>query len=282
MIEFPEISRNCSMTRQKGSANKMIHFKTRNSLDIQKICDTDSMLNGTHPPLYWLLRLIEISGNLPYIICTKNLGITAKQFIITEYITPEIELKAEASKDLIFEKPGPRNNDCLKYDIEIFIQNAFNYYLKFWNEENPHDYIRIRKEVSDLRVMAKRGLKKCLEGHYQKLFLIDDGKSGNFQPIQSDISFHSTADLKTVDDWHLSWMEFWEMMTIAIDRLAEQFTEPKFYYKGKKGDKIQKFNKWLLEGLDEFLEPTNPNMTNDDTKIKYLKYLILSKSDMKL
>jgi hypothetical protein len=269
------------MTRNKGSVNKMIHSKTRNYLDIQKICDTDSMLNGTHPPRHWLLRLIEISGNLPYIISTKDLGVTAKQFILSDYITPELELKADAPRNLIFQKPGPRNNHDIFQDIDEFVQNIFNYYLNRWNEEDQYDYIKIRNEVSNLRMITQRGLNNCRKFQYHRLFLLNDGKSDNFQPIQPDISFNSTADVDIMHQWQLSWLDFWLHMSKSINELVHQFSEPKFYYKLKNGKKKSDFNGWLEHGLMNFLEPTNRKVAGEDMNINHLKYLILSKSDVK-
>ena len=66
--------------------------------------------------------------------------------------------------------------------------------------------------------------------------------------------------------------------------MIEQLNESKFYFKLKTGEKKmehkREFERWLEKGLDEFLEPTNRKMKNDETKINYLKYLILSKSDV--
>ena len=281
LLQFPEIFGNCRMTRKKGSANKMIHFKTRNSLDIQKICDASQLLDGTNPPEHWLLRLIDISENPPYIIDIKNTGITASQFVLSDYITPDLKLKAGAPMNLIFEKPSQRNNDNLFFDIDCFVQNVFNYYLNRWNDEDSHDYIKIRGEVLNLKNIARRGLNNTHEKQYHRLFLLNDGKSNNFKPIQCDHSLNGYADLNIFDHWHLSWSVFWRAMSQSIDKLSEQFVEPKFYFKLKNRKHVSNFNQWLQEGLSNYLEPTNPKIESDNLHVSHLKFLILSKADRK-
>lgn len=281
LLQFPEIYGNCSMTRKKGSTNKLVHIKTRNSLDIQKICNEGRMMDGTRPPEFWILRLIEISGNPPYIIDTGGLGITAKQFILSDYITPDLEIKAGVPEGFIFEKPVQRNNDTMKYDIEYFARNVLRFYLQHWDDQIANDHIKIRGRLIDLQRMAARGWNNIREGYFQRLFLLNDGKSKNFKPIQSDIKFHKDADLILYDKWHSSWSDFWEVMSKSIDELAEQFMEPKFYFKLKNGKRKANFNEWLQEGLLNYLEPTNPKIESDDLDISHLKFLILSKADRK-
>lgn len=268
------------MPRTKGAINKSIHFKTREAFDFNLLCNEKEMMNGAKPPAFWFQRLIDLSNNPPYVIAfMEPRKIEFSSFNLADYIDENLKVKTDLQSKIDIFMPSGRNNNEIYSDVLRFTNSIAKFYLEKENYPSQSGIIKIRKDLLHLKLLCDQGMKNACNGVYNRKFLVSDGHTRIFHPVQSTANYFSHTDDDVRQKWVSSVVVLWSHLNHCVDRLTQIFIEPNFEI--KIGYSKKNFDQWLEDGLENFLVSKDKNLIDEKLLINLLKWQILGKRELK-
>jgi len=276
------------MGRKPKSTNKYISAKMRKVFDSYLLVDK----NFKEEPSESLLRIYKKSKRITHTIFYGNVipGQGESKDINDYIVIADNEIRVK-STNLNIEHSGKRNNDSVYSEIQSFYNVTRNYIV---NELITEDIFKSRKNVIKYLSKLEKTISDAMDETYfwedpkhstfefEHLFFLSNKKRG-FILLEHPDNFHiylksNPQYFKQVSAILKSWNNFWKLHIPFLKDLKKLFlSQGTFILKDGITYQNKKLTEWLEKGLDDFLQPLEPRMKEDNINlIKYLKYIILS------
>jgi hypothetical protein len=258
------------MARKDGASSKMIHKWLRNEIDVQLICDSKQ----EQSPLHWVKRLEEIFERANYILqVPKNCDF--KPSDIGKLVSSQLEPLAT---DITICKPGPRVNINLQKEMDDFFIYGMEYYSKQIETKKENELQKVQGDITYIIDLINAAIVRGKEEPLTRAFFYHSNKKRRFCRFNDLVNYDGQVDQKLMIDIKVSFGNVWEAMLPKFFEMQRIFSlNSVFKYKPGKTYQDKELNDWLHDGINKFFDPLNAKITNDETKVRLLKMLIINK-----